>query len=182
MQNFNFVPCAEPADATASSLTPFISQSPISIVTDKSQNLTEIPWIIGIVEDEGAWFSDLVLQAPQLIEQINENWDTLAPMVAHYDRYPSDLTIDEINQKLKQFYFGDKTISLESRVELTNFFSDELFVHGIIRSALETSSRGKRNQVYLYQFTYRSPLVYAAVFFNISEESKKSLKRISYQF
>lgn len=114
--------------------------------------------MVGATEDEGAsMFAGTILSVPKLITEMNADWENVAPKTFDYGKYLSKDEQTQVSEKLKQFYFGGSEISVDSAVPLTNVYSDEIILHGVYRSAIETVSRGKRNPVYLYQYAYKGP-------------------------
>lgn len=173
---FFFPPIAEP-EGTPNA---FLTESPVVILADKNRPLRDVPWLIGANEDEGAtMYAGIVVENPELLEQLNKEWDTVAPLAFDYGRFP--LTSEEkqtISNKIRQFYFGSETepITLEKhRKNLTNLFSDQLITHSVHKAAVETAARNKRGPVYLYQFAYPGPLSMMGLIFKLKGEETKSM-------
>lgn len=48
-----FAPVEEPQLTMASSSIPFLTDFPVAIVQDKNRRLKQIPWMVGVTENEG---------------------------------------------------------------------------------------------------------------------------------
>ena len=176
LANFYFGPCKEPPEASgASSVTPFITESPFSLVTDKSLPLPEIPWMVGMTEDEGAtMFAGVVLNHERLLNELDTNWEQLAPVAFDLAKLAPKEEHLTVAQKLRQFYFGTKPVSNLTRDALSNIYSDQMIGYGVYRSAVETAAKGKKNLVYLYQYAYSGPFSMMGMTVPCAEEEKKS--------
>ena len=128
-----------------------------------------------MTEDEGCtMYAGLVLNHEELTEELNNNWESLAPSALDYDKFISCPDKEKkLTEKIRKFYFGDKRIGLETRNNLTDLYSDSLITYGVYRSAIQTASRGQDN-VYLYQYAYPGPQSVFGVFYEMTEEEAKS--------
>lgn len=94
----------------------FINDLPLNIV--KSGNISDIPWMTGITSHEGA-----IMVAPLLhgfgersyVKQLNDNWLELGPVNLLLDQFFSDNVPAGVVEKIREFYFGDKTIDESSK-------------------------------------------------------------------
>lgn len=171
LSSFNFMPTAEMPGPSA-----FLSVPPLTAFqTGTNIPLMTVPWILGVTEDEGcSWYAGTLLAFPELLQELDTHWESLAPDAFFYRKYFDDKEeIDQISEKLRKFYFGeDGKITLEKRKNLTNLYSDQLITHGVWRAAMESAKRG--NTVYLYEYAYPGPMSLFSLFIEVAEEEKKS--------
>lgn len=137
--------------------------------------------MMGANEDEGAtFFAGVISEHPELWKQLNENWNSIAPLAFDYGKFPlASYQIQEITDKIRQFYFGSlsQPISLErNRINLTNLYSDQLIIHSVHKAAMEMAKRGNKNSpVYLYQYAYWGPVPVLGTIFGLTGDELKSM-------
>lgn len=171
---FLFVPSCEPSEPV-SELTPFLAEPPISILTNASHSLPEIPYMTGATEAEGnVMWAGVVLSDPNLIDELNKNWETLAPTTFDFKSYLPEEERKLVANKIRQFYFGDQDISEANAATLIDLYSDNFMLHGIYRSAVETARKSKRNPVYFYQYDYKGPISLTGYFMQVKGEATES--------
>ena len=171
--SLDFTPVTEPK----SSPHPFLTECPWQTLTGKSEvPLKKVPWIIGTTEDEGiALYSGYILQDDKLIEELDKNWDDLVLTTLQMEGWVQPGEEKIVSKKLRKFYFGDKPVSKETRVALTNFYSDAWFVHSVRRAALKTTKKSGA-PVYLYQYANKGPMsLMKVVGYPIADEEAESL-------
>lgn len=171
-----FSPVVEPGSTgIPSNYTPFISESPLGLLLRNSSGLKNTPWMVGITEDEGAcMLSSVVLTRDDLIQDLNENWNHIIAPAYLYDQYfePKEEII--VAEKIRQLYFGDQKISLATRNNLTNVYSDALVAYTTQRAAFEVASSEVALPVYFYQYAFHGSVSLFGMFLNRSEHEAKS--------
>jgi len=135
----------------------FLTESPDKLFSEGRFN--KVPHIITVTKDEGLMlFAGLILKEEQLTKDINEDWLRIAPLTCYYE----NIGVREVNAQnklsaqIRKFYFGDKDISLDQTyVNLTNMYSDRMFLHGIQKEALyQTKAQGAGHPVFAGVFSF----------------------------
>lgn len=171
--SFYFIPVTE---SESKSNTPFLTVHPLSILANKAKPLKQVPWMVGVTEDEGcSMYSGLVLKRPELTQTLESTWDELICHALHLDKFVTSSDEElSLARKIRKFYFGNEPVSLGTRDNLTNLYSDTLYTYGVFRSAMETASRKENIPVYLYQYAYPGPISLFGLFYELTEEEAKS--------
>jgi len=127
---------------------PFLTQTPLSMMEARSHHSQNIPWILGVNSDEMNIASTaLALLPPPMLENLNENWDLFAPTLLNLGSDPGGNN----SRQIKEFYFGDKPISNDTRLNFTALLDDRNFVHPTYLTAtLQANFTTGNNNVYLY--------------------------------
>ncbi|CAL8125605.1 unnamed protein product [Orchesella dallaii] len=104
MRSFIFVPVAEPMPLATSTNVPFLTDTAMSLVSQGKYG-SEVPLMIGASEDEGAILhAGVVLKHEELIKELNEDWDRIAPKAAGYDVHFTPEKQKVISDELRNLY------------------------------------------------------------------------------
>jgi carboxylesterase type B len=98
--------------------------------------------------------SAYIFASPELLQDMNENWEKVLPITLQYDELYTNLTQNgqlEVSKKVRKFYFQERRINEENRQQLTNVYSDKLFNNGVRKGALLLA---KHTHVYMYMFSH----------------------------
>lgn len=164
-----------------SSLTPFLSEHPYDLMNREGSTLSEVPWLVGATEDEGAsMYADAILNDKKLLNELNSEWESIAPKIFDYGDILNEKEQLVVSHKLKQFYFNGQPVLQTDRQALSNLCSDQLFLYGIYNSAVETTKRGKQ-PVYFYQYSYKGPVYLLALAFPLLPLKNPDSKFDSYE-
>ncbi|XP_063220824.1 esterase E4-like [Bacillus rossius redtenbacheri] len=117
-----------------------------------SGNFTQVPWLTGITTDEFAPDAFDVLWNSTLTEDMDRNFDRVAPISYMYERGTENSR--RISQGLRQFYLGDQPLSNASDTGLGHLYADALIGFGEDRNA-KLVSRMSTEPVYFYKFSYQ---------------------------
>ena len=124
----------------------FLPDTPSSLV--KQNNYNKVPIIAGINGDEGLVIHSVAIMSNEvLVNDLNENWNTIAPITFMYENLFSNEDLNSVSEKVKTFYFDGKPVSQLTFQNLTNLYSDVVFVNGIINDVLLLA---KEVDTYLY--------------------------------
>lgn len=171
---FNFVPTVESNSGDGS--IPFLTETPYDILSNLDKPLKNISWFIGATEDEGATcWSGHVTGDPRMMEELDKNWQQVAPMAFGLGSayFSSQKDINQISNKVRKFYFGEEQVSLKTRQKLTDLYSDQMFLHGIYKSALFTAARSKA-PVYFYEYAFPGSIsVFGGNYEDVGDVEKK---------
>ncbi|KAF2902649.1 hypothetical protein ILUMI_03534 [Ignelater luminosus] len=144
-----FKPVIEPSIEGA-----FIVEDPIDTI--KSGKSAQIPFITGVTTEEGAIRSAGLSSDANLLEELNKNFDKLAPIIFMYEDNPKK---DEVSKKIRNYYFGDKNIDDSTKGELTNLFTDSWFLFPQVVAA-QLHAKYTSHPVYFYIFGIQGRLSY----------------------
>jgi len=127
---------------------------PLIFAIIKNEQINEVPWIIGVTDEEGLVDASKILLNPKLTAEINEDWYRIAPLT--FDFRSTALEPDAVSNQVRTFYFGTKEIGNQTRANLTNLYSDRYYCHCSRSAALLHKKRNEGFHIYLYYFTHRS--------------------------
>ncbi|KAF2901292.1 hypothetical protein ILUMI_04890, partial [Ignelater luminosus] len=116
-----FKPVVEPNIENA-----FLPEHPTEII--KSGKAAKVPLLTGITTQDGAFRSSVIFAKPNLVEELDANFSRIAPLTFLYDEIATDK--DYVTRKIKEFYFNNNTITNRSKMELTDAFTDAMFLTG----------------------------------------------------
>jgi carboxylesterase type B len=130
----------------------FLPDSPHKII--RNHQINEVPWIVGVVEEEGLVDAASILLNKTLTAEINQDWHRIAPL--SFDFRSTALEPDAVSNQIRTFYFGSQEIGNQTQKSLTNLYSDRYFCHCSRSAALLHKKRNEGMHIFLYYFTHRS--------------------------
>ncbi|XP_011494689.1 PREDICTED: venom carboxylesterase-6-like, partial [Ceratosolen solmsi marchali] len=131
----------------------FINESPAEIIT--SGKAQDIPWITGIVSEEGLYPVANFISKDNHLKYLNDNWELVAPYLLDYNNtIPKDRHF-EISKLIREHYFGSKSIDAESVRSLTYMVGDRLFVVNSEKVA-RMQAKFNKSPVWFYYYSYRA--------------------------
>ena len=138
---FMFSPCVErdTGDGT------FLTESPLSIF--KKGNYKKLPVLYGFANMEGLI---RVMQYNSWKTKMNEKFSDFLPADL---KFQSDEEREEVANKIKKFYFGDKPIGDDNILAYVNYFSDITFTYAMLW-ATKLHVEAGNNQIYLYEYSF----------------------------
>lgn len=86
---------------------------------DAAPHALSLPWIIGLTKDEGTMKSAAFLNSPELMADLNANWEKAWPVMLYYDHQPKSKQ-REITRAIGEFYFNNQRLSAETGQNFTN--------------------------------------------------------------
>nr|UUB32781.1 carboxylesterase COEE1 [Dendroctonus rhizophagus] len=131
---------------------PVLPEHPYMLL--KKGKLLDLPWIVSYTHDEGLYpAADFWADKQHLID-IDTKWNEIMPFILHYNESaPSDLK-DEISQRIREHYLGNKQVNRQTYSTLVEIVSDRLF-----KADIETSAKLQNavvtSDIYCYTFTHR---------------------------
>ncbi|CAH1379637.1 unnamed protein product [Tenebrio molitor] len=144
-----FLPTAPFAPVVEKGSKPFLSDYPYSLLTKGKIN--DVPWISSNTPQEGL---SPVMFLDKDLDNINTNWDSLAPVLLDFNDTLAPSLWKDAAQKIREFYLGkDQTNFAQNHDKLVNMFSDRFFLVDAeisVRHQAKVSS----SPVYYYYFTY----------------------------
>ena len=123
----------------------FLTEDPY-VLLQKGRIENPVPWINGVVAEEGLILSAGFVQNKTLMKALNEDWYDVAPKILFLQRN------DDAFRKVRQQYFGNsKKITKKHKAKLTNLVSDAVFFYPASESA---RLQAKVSPVYLYYYPH----------------------------
>ncbi|XP_050682610.1 juvenile hormone esterase-like [Leptidea sinapis] len=145
---FKYSPCID-----VDSMEPFFLDMPYNLVT--SGRFNKVPVMMGYTDLEGSYFYSLLY--PDTVAKLNDNLDEMLPSLFSWCSR-KDKTL--ISRKIREHYFGDEKVTLDSVQNLIKFYSDWVaYATSSATSALLT--KYSEQPVYNYQFSYEGGREYA---------------------
>nr|ADD97153.1 carboxylesterase [Helicoverpa armigera] len=138
---FKFSPCVERDTGDGA----FLTESPLTIL--KSGNYRKVPLLYGFANMEGLLrigFFDIWKH------KMNEKFSDFLPPDLKFD---SDEEREEVANKIKKFYFGDKPVDNDNILKYVDSFSDVIFAYPMLR-AVKLHAEAGNDQVYLYEYSF----------------------------
>nr|QID41587.1 carboxylesterase CXE19 [Ostrinia furnacalis] len=140
----------------------FVTEPPCNLV--RKGLIAKVPLILGYTSGEGIEITRNIngLVASGILSQVGD-------VVPRELKFQWSLEkIQEVDEKLRKFYFQDKEITVDMIQELTNFTSDLLFVYNILRFARHHYRINQNNPpVYVYQFAAETERNYTKQQYNM---------------
>ncbi|ODM91504.1 Esterase FE4 [Orchesella cincta] len=131
----------------------FASRPHLSQRGKKNVYYSKVPVIIGTTSNEGAsLFGASAYVSEESLQELNNEWNKIAPLTFSYDIHFPVENLAEISQKVKKFYFGSEPITLKNKQALADLYSDTWFLLPSISVAGELARNGV--SVYPYIFSY----------------------------
>nr|XP_049697926.1 esterase FE4-like [Helicoverpa armigera]WRX06143.1 CCE001d-like2 [Helicoverpa armigera] len=138
---FVFGPCVERDTGDGA----FLTESPLTIL--KSGNYRKVPLLYGFAEMEGL----IRINFFELWKhKMNEKFSDFLPADLKFD---SEEEREEVANKIKRFYFGDKPIGDDNVLKYVDYFSDVFFAYSMLW-AVKLHAEAGNNQVYLYEYSF----------------------------
>ncbi|KAJ8733884.1 hypothetical protein PYW07_014435 [Mythimna separata] len=138
---FMFSPCVERDTGDGA----FLTESPLSIL--KKGNYKKLPVLYGFAKMEGLLrmgFFDFWKH------KMNEKFSDFLPPDLKFE---SEDEREEVANKIKEFYFGDKPVDEENVLGYVDFFSDVIIAYPMLW-ATKLQVEAGNNEIYLYEYTF----------------------------
>ncbi|CAK9806448.1 Juvenile hormone esterase [Anthophora plagiata] len=121
------------------------------LVSIKNRMFRDIPFIMGVVSDEGLLNTiDVLLNVPAQIEMV-ENFKTQMPYLLEYYQLISNRS--EFVKAIEDFYFSGNVTLSTLKKNITKVFSDSRFNWGAYQT-LKYHSEVMNSNIYFYFFSY----------------------------
>lgn len=72
------------------------------------------PWIVSLTKDEGIYPGGEFIKNDNIINQLNDNWNDIAPFLLHFNNTIAPTKHIEVSEKIRKFYLGNDKINLKS--------------------------------------------------------------------
>ncbi|CAH2216936.1 jg263, partial [Pararge aegeria aegeria] len=97
----------------------FLEEDPVNIL--KSGNFKRVPMLYGFTNMEGLFRAPLFEQWKSLM---NENFSNFLPADL---KFQNEMEMKQVAEKVRRFYFGQKSVSDETILAFINYFTDVIF-------------------------------------------------------
>lgn len=151
-----YKPVVEPNIAGA-----FLAEDPIDII--KSGKAANVPIMTGLTTEDGAIKSALLYNDSNLIEELNKDFNRIAPILMQYGETAPDK--DHVSKQIREFYFGNRQIDVSTKDEVTNMITDSWFLVAE-DAAVQLHSKYSKQPVYYFLFGYRGSNTFGSLFGN----------------
>ncbi|XP_022907877.2 venom carboxylesterase-6-like [Onthophagus taurus] len=129
----------------------YLPDHPISLLSKKAFH--DLPWINTYTSEEGLYPGLEFIGEPKHLEELEEKWNELAPLVFDYNYTVSKDDMEKVSKDIKKVYFKDKAVSKDSFRDLVAILSDRMFVH-CAEKASKLQAYYSKSFVYNYYFSY----------------------------
>lgn len=138
---FGYAPCIENPDNPGAVLI----ESPLE--TLKKGKYGDFALLTGFANMEGI---SRTSEFEEWRVQMDENLADFLPADLVFD---NDKERDEFIKEVRQFYFDNKPITIESLQSYIDYFSDAMFKYAVLKS-LKLHSQNLKRSIFAYEFTY----------------------------
>jgi carboxylesterase type B len=132
------------------SAVPFLATEPIDVMT--SGQFTQVPWIVGITDDEGATKVSAFLQDKSGVKEFEDQFEKLGQLMFGLHDGQSEAP-KIMSKQVKDFYWGDKELDASTASSLSDAISDSAYSHPV-DTACKVHAMHGNSDVYVYHFAY----------------------------
>lgn len=148
---------------------PFLPDHPYELL--RSGKVQDLPWLTSLVKHEGL-YPIIDFMSDEILLELEMRWNELLPYILHYSQTVPVTGQADVSQKIKDFYFHGKPLSMSTFENLVEIGSDRLFNVDAEKS-LRLQASSNLSPTYYYYFTYEGEKV-----FSFSEYFLESEKRV----
>lgn len=77
----------------------------------------DVPMLFSFTEDDGLYPSAELVTSEETLHEIESKWEKILPFVLDYNYTVSDESLKpEIARRIKKFYFGNNSVSMNTRL------------------------------------------------------------------
>ncbi|XP_058793359.1 venom carboxylesterase-6-like [Phymastichus coffea] len=131
----------------------FINRSAIDIVN--SGDAYDVPWITSFCSEDGLYPAADFINDDQLLNDLNNNWNTIAPHLLDYNFTIPLKDHANVSSKIRNYYFGSKTIGKDTIKELVDVVGDRLYKFNAYKAARLQAAKNKSPVLFMY-YNYRA--------------------------
>jgi hypothetical protein len=152
----------------------FLASNPLDSL--QAGHLKSIPFLTGVVDAEGLKDSMEVMINPAKLNAFNSNWTSsiVPPLYLQYSAEDPEAIALEI----QEFYFGNNSIDNATVRNLTNIYTDRLYVHPaatistFLRSKYNATNQTNSRRGFSWTRRQENPQVYLYYFSHEVEKSR----------
>ncbi|XP_055918981.1 juvenile hormone esterase-like [Eupeodes corollae] len=140
----------------------FLTVDPSELIA--SGRYTQVPWMTGMVPNEGAVRALSIISNETLRSDFNNNFDDF---IGKLMEFPFTEGVDsKINDLINHYFYGIHELNEKTTQNFVDMITDRAFVQPFyknIKQYVETADL-KNNPVFLYRFNYRGPFSYSTLY------------------
>ncbi|XP_059613448.1 juvenile hormone esterase-like [Phlebotomus argentipes] len=143
--------------------TAFMSENPIDIV--KSGKFQHVPWMTGLVPNEGIVRAAAILTNETDLKELNSRFDELMPKLMQINATAEELAT--FWPKARDFYFnGESYVNDSNAQRFIDIFTDRAFYHPFYKTveAYLSYADTTKNPLHLYKLSYKGNYSYSVVY------------------
>uniref|UniRef100_T1IEA3 COesterase domain-containing protein n=2 Tax=Rhodnius prolixus TaxID=13249 RepID=T1IEA3_RHOPR len=106
-----------------------------------------VPWIVGVPSLVDFVRTAVYVREPETLIEYNQQFDQIAPIFLYYDKTATNP--EKVTKEVREFYFDDQPITLELLRNLTEMYSDRIFIWPAVEAL-----RVHKGPHYFYYFDY----------------------------
>ncbi|KAJ8871578.1 hypothetical protein PR048_027904 [Dryococelus australis] len=144
----------------------FLPDHPLHLLLNRSK-LLNTSWITGLNSGEGGLRAAPIFANQELVAELNHRFNEIAPISMFYGQ--TSPKVDEVSQRIRNFYFGNEAIDSETVYSAVDMFTDNWFLHGA-NQAVKLQAAISNAPVYYYYFTYRGTKSFSELFSGINTD------------
>ncbi|XP_046417200.1 venom carboxylesterase-6-like [Neodiprion fabricii] len=130
----------------------FIDRPPIESL--KSKRVQDLPWITGVVSEDGLFPAALLTANKMQLKDLNDKWETIAPYLLDFNYTVPTADQAQVSKSIRRHYFEDEEISNLTFRRIIKMRSDRLYFYHAAEAA-ELQARVTKSPVLFYYFSYR---------------------------
>ncbi|XP_049937984.1 juvenile hormone esterase-like isoform X2 [Schistocerca serialis cubense] len=133
-----------------------------------SAAFTSVPWLTGVVAQEGIIRAVPILSNATQLSEVNARLDELMPVLMELPANQSQ----QLWQQIKRFFFpggGDVVLGDSNAEAFIDLYSDRSFNHPLHNAVLYHRMAGHKN-IFVYSFEYRGMYSYSSLFANTTKD------------
>lgn len=142
----------------------FLTANPFYVI--QSGHYNRVPWMAGVVTNEGIIRAAAILSNDTLLEDLNRRLPLLGPRLLEISKsvVGSEDMVAYVWDRLVRFFLGNQTtITPDNSGDFLDMFTDRSFIHGVHKSA-QLHQKANHPNLFLYHFSYRGLYSFTPVF------------------
>ncbi|XP_058800335.1 venom carboxylesterase-6-like isoform X3 [Phymastichus coffea] len=132
---------------------PFINRSPIDIL--KTGDVADKPWITSVVSEEGLYPVAEFAARDDLLKELNEKWDIIAPYLLDYNYTIPTKLHAKTALKIKNHYMENNPINRQNVKSIIKMVGDRMFLVDAEKAA-RMQAKVNKSPVWFYYYSYRA--------------------------
>ncbi|KAF5277750.1 hypothetical protein FQR65_LT03730 [Abscondita terminalis] len=139
---------------------PYITEDPLNLIQEG--RFHKVPWIVGVVEDEGILRASPLLRQKNTQTELNSNFDKIGSEILGIGLSVPPDQVSSVWNRITNYFIGDNYVNVTEPEDVQGFinlYSDRAFTYGSYQSALLHAWRG-HSPVWFYNFAYKGEYSY----------------------
>ncbi|KAF7281688.1 hypothetical protein GWI33_004409 [Rhynchophorus ferrugineus] len=128
----------------------------------------DVPWLISYTTSEGLYPTADFYGNDEYLYQIDTEWNKIAPLILDYNNTVYPEWKDVVNDRIKDHYFGENQVTMNTFSIFVKLVTDRLFLTDIEKAARLHASVTK-SPVYMYNFNYNGSTSFSNILTGIDK-------------